>query len=153
LSAVPAKVAGPERDRATIHDLSGAISAVLPALERFLRFEGPDPARCRSQWRPLLDRALPVSGIGRDAVLAELASLVVANGLRTGHPGFSGWVTTMPTDVGAAADLAQAIAVPQRWWATAGNFVDDLAMRWLIALLGSRQASSERSPPAARRRT
>jgi glutamate/tyrosine decarboxylase-like PLP-dependent enzyme len=68
--------------------------------------------------------------------LAELASLVVANGLRTGHPGFSGWVTTMPTDVGAAADLAQAIAVPQRWWATAGNFVDDLAMRWLIALLG-----------------
>ena len=35
----------------------------------------------------------------------ELAELVVANGLRTGHPGFSGWVTTMPTDVGAAADL------------------------------------------------
>ena len=42
----------------------------------------------------------------------------------------------MPTDVGVAADLAQAVAVPQRWWATAGNFVDDLAMRWLIALLG-----------------
>lgn len=78
----------------------------------------------------------PAAGIGRDAVLAELAELVVANGLRTGHPGFSGWVTTMPTDVAAAADLAQAVAVPQRWWASAGNFVDDLAMRWLIALLG-----------------
>ena len=135
MSAILPRRAGPERDRATTHDLTGAISAVLPALERFLRFEGPDPARSRSHWRPLLDKSLPVSGIGRDAVLAELANLVVANGLRTGHPGFSGWVTTMPTDVGAAADLAQAIAVSQRWWATAGNFVDDLAMRWLMTLL------------------
>ncbi len=101
-----------------------------------MRFEGVDPARARSKWRSALDTSLPVAGIGRDAVLAELADLVVANGLRVGHPGFSGWVTTMPTDVGAAADLAQAVAVPQRWWATAGNFVDDLAMRWLIEMLG-----------------
>jgi len=125
-----------ERDRASTHDLTGAIAALLPSLERFLRFEGADPARSRSQWRPALDKALPTDGIGRDAVLGELSDLVVANGLRTGHPGFSGWVTTMPTDIGAAADLAQAVAVPQRWWASAGNFVDDLAMRWLIALLG-----------------
>jgi aromatic-L-amino-acid decarboxylase len=125
-----------EHDRATTHDLSGAIRALLPALERFVRFEGPDPARFRSRWLPALDGMLPVTGIGRDAVLAELADLVVPNGLRTGHPGFSGWVTTMPTDVGIAADLAQAVAVAQRWWATAGNFVDDLAMRWLVALLG-----------------
>jgi aromatic-L-amino-acid decarboxylase len=136
VSAVRDRCEGPERDRATTDDLSGAIGSLLPALERFLRFEGPDPARARSHWRPLLDRALPVSGIGRDAVLAELADLVIANGLRIGHPGFSGWVTTMPSDVGVAADLAQAVAVPQRWWATAGNFVDDLAMRWLMALLG-----------------
>ena len=124
------------RDRASTHDLAGAIAALLPSLDRFLRFEGADPARSRSTWRPALDKTLSIDGIGRDAVLAELADLVVANGLRTGHPGFSGWVTTMPTDVAAAADLAQAVAVPQRWWATAGNFVDDLAMRWLIALLG-----------------
>ncbi|HSC64516.1 MAG TPA: aminotransferase class V-fold PLP-dependent enzyme [Caldimonas sp.] len=135
MSALPAAAAA-DSDRASTQDLSGAIAALLPSLERFLRFEGSDPARARSQWRPALDKALSVDGIGRDAVLAELAELVVANGLRTGHPGFSGWVTTMPTDVGAAADLAQAVAVPQRWWATAGNFVDDLAMRWLIALLG-----------------
>jgi aromatic-L-amino-acid decarboxylase len=132
----PKEAEAQDRDRATTHDLSGAIAALLPALERFVRFEGPDPARSRSQWQPALDGALPVAGVGREAVLAELADLVVANGLRTGHPGFSGWVTTMPTDVGIAADLAQAVAVPQRWWATAGNFVDDLAMRWLIALLG-----------------
>jgi hypothetical protein len=74
------------RDRATTHDPSGAIRALLPSLERFVRFERPDPARSRSQWQPALDGALPVTGVGRDAVLAELASLVVANGLRTGHP-------------------------------------------------------------------
>lgn len=125
-----------QHDRATTHDLGGAIRSILPSLERFLRYEGTDPARTRTQWRPALDASLSVAGIGREAVLAELADLVVANGLRIGHPGFSGWVTTMPTDVGAAADLAQAVAVPQRWWATAGNFVDDLAMRWLIELLG-----------------
>jgi aromatic-L-amino-acid decarboxylase len=113
-----------------------AIRAILPALEQFVRFEGPDPARERSRWRPPLDRPLPRLGVGRDATLAELADLVVANGLRVGHPGFAGWVTTGPTDVGAAADLAQAVAVPQRWWATPGNFVDHLAMRWLIELLG-----------------
>ena len=135
MKAIAAATAA-ERDRASTHDLTGAIAALLPSLERFLRFEGTDPARARSQWRPALDKALPAAGIGRDAVLAELSDLIVANGLRTGHPGFSGWVTTMPTDIGAAADLAQAVAVPQRWWASAGNFVDDLAMRWLIALLG-----------------
>jgi glutamate/tyrosine decarboxylase-like PLP-dependent enzyme len=125
-----------QHDRASTHDLGGAIRAILPSLERFVRFEGLDPACARSQWQAALDGTLPATGIGREAVLAELANLVVPNGLRIGHPGFSGWVTTMPTDVGAAADLAQAVAVPQRWWATAGNFVDDLAMRWLIELLG-----------------
>ena len=40
---VAAKGTTPERDRASTHDLSGAIAAVLPALERFVRFDGPDP--------------------------------------------------------------------------------------------------------------
>ena len=124
------------RDAAATDALGPAIRAILPALERFQEFAGPDPARERSRWLPALERQLPAAGVGRDAVLAELADLVVANGLRVGHPGFSGWVTTAPTDVAAAADLAQAVAVPQRWWVTAGNFVDQLAMGWLIQLLG-----------------
>ncbi len=124
------------RDPAATNSLDRAIRAILPSLERFLRFEGPDPATQRTRWRPALDRPLPAAGIGQDATLAELADLVIANGLRVGHPGFSGWVTTGPTDVGAAADLAQAVAVPQRWWSTPGNFIDAMAMRWLIELLG-----------------
>ena len=83
-----------------------------------------------------LDQPLPTTGAGAEATLSELADVVIANGLRIGHPGFSGWVTTMPTDVGAAADLAQTVAVAQRWWATPGNFVDHLSVRWIIELLG-----------------
>ena len=85
---------------------------------------------------PALDRPLPSQGAGAEATLSRLTDLVVANGLRIGHPGFSGWVTTAPTDIGTAADLAQTVAVAQRWWATAGNFVDHLAVRWIIELLG-----------------
>jgi len=129
------------RDAAATESLGHAIGGILPALEQFLRFEGPDPARERSRWRPALDRPLPAEGIGRDATLAELADLVAANGLRITHPGFSGWVTTGPTDVAAAADLVQAVAVPQRWWSTPGNFADHLAMRWLIELLGFPESS------------
>ncbi len=124
------------RDAASVDALGTSIQAILPSLEQFLRFEGPDPARNRSGWLRALDRPLPAAGVGRDETLRELAEVVIANGLRVGHPGFSGWVTTGPTDVAAAADLAQAVAVPQRWWMTPGNFTDHLAMRWLIELLG-----------------
>ena len=97
------------RDAATTDSLTSAIERVLPALEGFLRYEGTDPARERSRWRPALDLPLPRAGIGRDAALAQLADIVIANGLRVGHPGFSGWVTTGPTDVGAAAALAAVV--------------------------------------------
>jgi hypothetical protein len=84
-------------DAAATDSLGPAIQAILPSLEAFLRFEGRDPARERSRWRPALERSLPAAGIGRDATLAELVDVVVANGLRVGHPGFSGWVTTAPS--------------------------------------------------------
>ena len=57
-------------------------------------------------------------------------------GCGSGTRGSRGWVTTAPTTIGAVADLVQAVASPQRYWATPANFVDDLAMRWLIDLLG-----------------
>ena len=109
--------------------------ALLPALERFVRFEGPDPARSRSHWRPCSTSRSRSRHRSR-CRLGELANWSWPTACEPVTRASPGWVTTMPTDVGAAADLAQAVAVPQRWWASAGNFVDDLAMRWLIALLG-----------------
>jgi len=125
-----------DRDAASTTDLTQAIQALLPALEDFLRFEGTDPAARRTAWAPLLDEPLPTNGFGRDEVLARLADVVIPNGLRIGHPGFSGWVTTMPSTVGTAANLAATVASPQRWWSHAGNLVDTVACRWLVELLG-----------------
>ncbi len=126
----------PGIDVASTTGLGEAIEAVLPALEDFLRFEGSDPAARRTTWAPRLDEPLPVEGRGRDEVLARLADTVIPNGLRIGHPGFSGWVTTAPTTVAIAANLAATVASPQRWWAQAGNLVDTIAARWLVELLG-----------------
>ncbi|HSM02795.1 MAG TPA: aminotransferase class V-fold PLP-dependent enzyme [Acidimicrobiia bacterium] len=123
-------------DAASTSGLQHAIGALLPALEAFTRFEGPDRAVPRSYWADLLDERLPSMGAGPEEVLRVLSEVVIPRGLRVGHPGFSGWVTTAPTTIAAAADLAQTVASPQRWWVQAGNHLDDMAVRWMIELLG-----------------
>ena len=123
-------------DIAATDALADSLARLLPALESFTRFEGADPAARRTHWRAALDEPLPEAGAGREAVLETLRSYVIANGLRIGAPGFSGWVTTMPTTVPAVAQLAGAITAAQRWWATPGNFLEVLALRWLQRLVG-----------------
>ncbi len=123
-------------DTAATDALGDSLARLLPGLEAFTRFEGPDPAARRTLWRTALDEPLPETGAGREAVLETLRSVVVANGLRIGAPGFSGWVTTMPTIVPVVAQLAGALANPQRWWASPGNFLEVLALGWLARLVG-----------------
>lgn len=123
-------------DAARTTDLTAATEALLPALEAFLRFEGADPAVDVAAWRTALDEPLPESGAGASEVLRLLAEVIVPHGLRTGAPGFSGWVTTMPPVVPALSALAGSIAAPQRWWVTPGNFLEELALRWVADLVG-----------------
>jgi aromatic-L-amino-acid/L-tryptophan decarboxylase len=130
------KASGPETESASTDALADSIGGILPALERFLRFEGPDGAAKRTAWRAALDGPLPEEGEGREAVLETLRTVVVPNGLRTGAPGFTGWVTTTPTTIPAVAQLAGALAASQRWWATPGNFLEVLALRWVARLVG-----------------
>jgi glutamate/tyrosine decarboxylase-like PLP-dependent enzyme len=127
---------GSASESASTGELAESLAALLPALEKFLRFEGPDPAAKRATWRRALDGPLPEEGEGREAVLRELRELVIPNGLRIGAPGFTGWVTNAPTTVPAVAQLAGSIASAQRWWSTPGNFLEVLAFRWLARLLG-----------------
>jgi aromatic-L-amino-acid decarboxylase len=123
-------------DAASITDLDKAITALLPALVEFTRFEGTDRAVPRSDWLGLIDEPLPQEGSGAAEVLRLLSDVVVRRGLRTGHPGFSGWVTTSPTTIGTVADLAQTVASSQRWWIQPGNHLDSMAVEWMIDLLG-----------------
>jgi aromatic-L-amino-acid decarboxylase len=135
------KPLAPERpaaqpDVARTDRLDEAVASLLPALEQFNHFEGPDRSSVRSEWRPLLDEPLPEQGAGAEVVLDLLRDVLIPNGLRVGHPGFTGWVTTAPTTTAAAGHLASAVASAQRWWLHPGNHVDNMAVRWLIELLG-----------------
>lgn len=123
-------------ERARTGDLSASLEHLLPALERFLRFDGPDVAGRRSEWLDRVHRPLPSEGWGADAVLDELRDLVIARGSRIGASGFCGWVTTMPTTVPAAAAFAGSLVSPQRWWVQPGNSLEVLALRWLGELVG-----------------
>ena len=123
-------------DVARTDRLDDALASLLPALEQFNRFEGPDRAPLRSEWLPLLDEALPEVGAGAEAVLALLRDVFIPRGLRVGHPGFTAWVTTAPSTIATAGHLAQAVASAQRWWLQPGNHLDVMAVRWIIELLG-----------------
>ena len=131
-----AAAAARETESASTDSLVESLDAILPALDTFLRFEGPDGAARRAAWRRALDKPLPEEGEGREAVLSALRDVVIPNGLRIGAPGFTAWVTTAPTTVPAVAQLAGSISAAQRWWATPGNFLEVLALKWVGRLVG-----------------
>ena len=83
---VPAE-AGIATESASTGALAESLAEILPALERFGHFEGPDGAARRTAWRAALDGPLPDEGEGREAVLAVLRDVVIPNGLRIGAPG------------------------------------------------------------------
>ena len=96
-------------DPARIDGLAGALAEIGPALERFAT------DRPEGLVRPYLAEVppLPQHGAGLDAVLDELAEVVIPHGNRVGAPGFCGWVKSQPTTVGAAAVVAAAVAGAQ----------------------------------------
>ncbi|MEX1343763.1 MAG: pyridoxal-dependent decarboxylase [Candidatus Limnocylindrales bacterium] len=134
-SLAPDRPAG-DPDVASVSDLTGAVSTILPALDAFNRFETPDRSSFRSEWAPVLDEPLPETGVGVDRVMEILRDVVIPRGLRTGHPGFTSWVTTAPSTTAAVGHLAAAVVSPQRWWLQPGNHLDVMAVRWVIELLG-----------------
>lgn len=124
-------------EQAECERLAHYVSALLPALERFNKFDGPDLAGPeRMNWRGLLDQPLPKYAQGLQSVLNDLQAIVIPNGLRIGAPSFAGWVTTAPTTAGTLASLAATVSGAQRYWLTAYNFLETVALRWLRELFG-----------------
>ena len=110
-------------------------AALIPAIERFWRYGERDRAQLRRpEWLARLDGALPSDGAGLDAVLADLAEVVIPNGSRVGEPGWSGFVTTGPTTAGFAALLAAAGAGGQRYMVQAFNSLERIGLQWLAEL-------------------
>jgi len=118
--------------------LGEALARVLPALETVWSDErdGIETAlRDRPSWLAGIDRDLPAQGVGMDATLDELVQHVIPNGANLSKPGFSGWITTGATTTGVTAQLAAAVASPQRYLLTAFNHLEGQSLRWLQELL------------------
>lgn len=127
----------PTTDAGITSGLSEALEVLLPALEEFLQFEDEDLAASEyAQWYSSLNERLPADGRGAEATLQTLKEVIIPRGLRTGAPGFAGWITTMPTIVPAVAGFSSSFAGAQRWWVQPYNFLEHLALEWLKELLG-----------------
>ena len=90
----------------------------------------------RATWTAGLAAPLPQHGIGADATLDELATLVVPHGTRLADPGFWGWITVGPTTVPVAAAAAASVVGGQRYTLTAFNLLEELSLEWLGELCG-----------------
>ncbi|MDI5985778.1 aminotransferase class V-fold PLP-dependent enzyme [Halomonas sp. M4R5S39] len=110
------------------------------ALDRFLTFQHPDAMHEPARWRAVLERRLPISGIGIDAVMEEMTRYLVPNGSAIPNPGSTAFITTGATTIGALATLAGAVASPQRLTLNAFNFLEEQSLEWLAELF--------RLPPA-----
>src|SRR3989304_1722429 len=76
----------PAPDPASTDRLGESVSALLPALDAFNAFQGPDRAAPRSAWLPLIDESLPEHGVGRGAVLGGRASVGIGRCPRPSRP-------------------------------------------------------------------
>jgi aromatic-L-amino-acid decarboxylase len=124
-------------DAAVTDDLARAVARLLPALECFSRFDDVDHAAAdRGRWSPPLETSLPAHGYGFDKVLDTLADIVIPNGLRVGHPGFTGWVATAPTTIPAAARFAATVAGPLVVGVQSFNVLEATGLRWIAELVG-----------------
>ena len=117
-------------------DLQKLLSQVGAGLDEFLKFEHPDALHPGHDWRDYLDIPLPQQGVGIDQVTRELVSRIIPNGSPVPRPGFSSYITTGAASVAALANVAAAIASPQRYHFTAFNFLEELSLKWLAEMCG-----------------
>src|SRR5262249_53665891 len=113
------------------------VERIVPAIEQFRRYDGRDEAaRRRPGWLARLDVPLPEDGGGLEAVVTDLAEVVIPNGTRIGEPGWSGFITTGPTTSAVAAWLAAAAAGGQRYAVQVFNTLERVALDWVAQLCG-----------------
>lgn len=122
--------------RGATRGLTGAITRLLPALERYADGHGAAsfppyvPGTVDSELLPL-----PEHGVGLDAVIDEL-SVAAEHGCRISAPGFVGFITTGASTAGVVAQTAVAAAGGQRYLLHAFNALEWTGLRWLAELCG-----------------
>lgn len=129
-------------DLAELGRLRELLVRLADGLETFLAFDEPDRSVIdRARWSAPLSGPVPETGVGVDAVLDELLTWVVPNGLRTPHPGFSGYILSRPTTAGIVAGTAATVAGHVRDFLSSFNHLEDVGLAWLAGVCGLRDHS------------
>src|SRR4051812_27774221 len=113
--------------RPETENFSVQLARIGAGLDRLVAGEYGDAMQRHAEWTDALSQPLPDKGIGADAVLEELETVVIPNGMRLADPGFWGWITVAPTTVPVAAQAAAAVASPQRYTLTAFNLLEEVS--------------------------
>ncbi|VAW84088.1 Pyridoxal-dependent decarboxylase [hydrothermal vent metagenome] len=121
-------------DKAECGNLATLLQQLGQDLDKYLRFEHPDAMLNASNWRNALGRSLPEDGIGIDNVMAEIGRDLIPNGGPISSPGFTSFITTGATSIGTLANVASAVAAPQRMSLTAFNFLEELSLQWMAEM-------------------
>lgn len=104
-------------------------------LDKFLSFEHDDAMKSASDWQKKLNTCLPQQGVGAEQVIAEIGEVVLPNGSAVPKPGFTSFITTGATTIGALATLSGSIAAPQRIGLNAFNYLEQVSLRWMSEML------------------
>lgn len=128
--------AGAPPEPAETERFGEALARLAPALDAFAadHATAPFPPYVPAPGDPG-EGPLPEKGVGLDATVDELAS-IVRRGSRISAPGFVGFITTGASTSGAAALTATAFAGGQRYTLHAFNAVEHTSLRWLADLVG-----------------
>ena len=116
--------------------LEELLAQIGAGLDQYLRFEHPDAMHPDSSWRDTLDIPLPRHGVGINAVARDLVEQIIPNGSPVPKPGFTSFITTGAATVSTLATTAASVASPQRYLATAFNFLEELSLQWLAEMCG-----------------
>src|SRR5262245_17048333 len=95
-------------------ELQPHLARLAGHLDEYLRFAGEDAMVQPARWQSVLRRPLPAKGLGLEAVTEEIGRYLLPNASQIPQPGCSSFITTGATSAGVLAQLAAAVAAPQR---------------------------------------
>jgi len=124
------------KEKAECNHISENLLSLGKYLDQYLELKHDDAFCNKNDWKNQLDHPLPEQGVGIKAVISELGNSVILNGSAIPKPGFSSFITTGATTVGALATLAGSIAAPQRIGLNAFNYLETVSLNWMAELFG-----------------
>ena len=116
-------------------NLNYLLSTLGSHLDNYLLFEHDDAMKNANDWQQKLNTALPQKGVGAEQVIMEIGKVVLPNASAIPKPGFTSFITTGATSIGALATLSGSIAAPQRIGLNAFNYLEQLSLRWMGEML------------------